>query len=359
MWPPAPHPDHQPDSDDPAGSPTHSTASLFGVLTGLGLDPDAAEGHRLTRLVQQGVRATAQAILHLIAAGVMGEGRCSIGDAERLAQAQIALRYGAVRSTEQKIGKEVGRFFRFLRANHVDWLDEITAEHVEEFLWSASHRHGRFSDVSPTTAANRQSILRTLFAILEDLGVGSRGDLIGSPIPRGDGEPCRRLTDAEMHQVHVHAYGGLLIGRLPLIVALTEAGGDPSEIATVQTDDVDVIAGLVHFSGDGARTNPLSSWALEAIISLFDNEHPRLNERLCASDDLPVERAAHSITVRLRSVLRDAGLAGLPGVTPRSIRLTAAQRVLDVRGLEAAARFLGNDSLDLTAKALDYDWWDR
>jgi hypothetical protein len=74
---------------------------------------------------------------------------------------------------------------------------------------------------------------------------------------------------------------------------------------------------------------------------------------------LPSERAAHSATVALTTLLRDAGLRGDPGVTAKSIRLTAARDVLAAGGIEAAVRFLGNDSLDPTAAALGYDWWGR
>ena len=56
------------------------------------------------------------------------------------------------------------------------------------------------------------------------------------------------------------------------------------------------------------------------------------DQPLCVTAGLPVERATHSVTVRLRKVLIDAGLAGRPGVTANSIRLTGALAVARERG---------------------------
>ena len=77
---------------------------------------------------------------------------------------------------------------------------------------------------------------------------------------------------------------------------------------------------------------------------------------VCVSARTSSSRAAHAVTVRLGQVLRDAGIAGRPGVTARSIRLTTANRILQTDGIEAAARFLGSPSLDSTADALGYQW---
>ena len=62
------------------------------------------------------------------------------------------------------------------------------------------------------------------------------------------------------------------------------------------------------------------------------------------------------MTVQLGQVLQAAGIAGRPGVTARSIRLTSARRILDTEGIEAAASFLGSVSLDAAADALGHLW---
>ncbi len=86
------------------------------------------------------------------------------------------------------------------------------------------------------------------------------------------------------------------------------------------------------------------------------NVHTIPDGRLCAGDRLSTSRAAQSITVCLTKIIRDAGMSRTTGVSPKSIRLTFAKRILDDAGIVAACRFLGHDSLDSTATALHYEW---
>jgi hypothetical protein len=62
------------------------------------------------------------------------------------------------------------------------------------------------------------------------------------------------------------------------------------------------------------------------------------------------------VTVGLREVLVDAGIAGRPRVTARSIALAGARSMLDREGIIAAARLLGAYSLDAVAASLGLDW---
>lgn len=50
--------------------------------------------------------------------------------------------------------------------------------------------------------------------------------------------------------------------------------------------------------------------------------------------------------------MRDAGLSRVPKVSGRSIRLYHALAVFERDGIGAAVRFLGNQSVDLTMRAL-------
>ena len=96
---------------------------------------------------------------------------------------------------------------------------------------------------------------------------------------------------------------------------------------------------------------------METVERYFRNNPPvGADDLLCVKPSTQPEGAAQLVTVRLRNVLIDAGILERPGVSGRSIRLTTAHRVLQVDGIEAAARFLGSPSLDNTAKALNYDW---
>ena len=113
------------------------------------------------------------------------------------------------------------------------------------------------------------------------------------------------------------------------MVALSFAGGTATELAAVRLCDIYTAAAMVWFSGDAARWGPLDSWSAATLDRFLANNPPlRPDERLCVSDRLDAARAAHSVTVQLGQVLQVAGIAGRPGVTARSIRLTTARRIL-------------------------------
>ncbi len=141
-----------------------------------------------------------------------------------------------------------------------------------------------------------------------------------------------------------------------MLVALAFAGGTPRDISATTAADVDIDNATVKFSGPATRTNPLDEWSLVEIASHL-RSHPRKvrpGVRLCVTASLPAERATHSVAVRLRKVLVDAGLAGKPGVRAGSIRLTTAAAIAAADGIFAAAQFLGNKSLDRTVAALGW-----
>ena len=147
---------------------------------------------------------------------------------------------------------------------------------------------------------------------------------------------------------------GQLFSRRAVIVALAFAGGKSSEIAKVRKGHVDLKTGTVTVGG---RHNPLCKWG-QQMIHQFLRIRPLIDENrlLAVSEQIEAHRRAHAVTVRLGEVIGDAGLKGTPGVTARSIRLHTAKRILEAAGLEAAAWFLGSDSLTSVVKALGYDW---
>jgi len=279
-----------------------------------------------------------------------------LADVAVVAAEGVAASYSANPATSKKAAAEVLRFVRYAAGSGLTYVDEFTAELVDGFLWSASGRQGCFADVSASTAANRQAFVRRFFAVLADLGEWDGGDITGSPIPRNSSEPSRVLTSEELASIRAFADSGLATGRRALLVVLAEAGGDAAEIAQVTVDDVDLDAATVRFRGPAARINPLTEWGRATTRTVLRTAEPPSGLRLCVSNEISLERAAHSVTVRLREVLADAGLASRPRVTPRSIRLTIARQVLDTGAVEAAARFLGNESLDATARMLDHRW---
>lgn len=181
------------------------------------------------------------------------------------------------------------------------------------------------------------------------------------PIARPAGfVSARPLTDEEAHRVRVFADCGGVASRRSLLVAFSFAGGSASEVAAVRGADVDIATSTVAFRGKAARGGLLDGWGVETVERYFrNNPSAAVGGLLCVTSAVRPERAAHSVSVRLGQVLRDAGLSGLPGVSARSIRLTTAQRMLESGGIVAAARSLGSPSLDSAAAALGYDWAQR
>ena len=261
--------------------------------------------------------------------------------------------------TAQKAVREARALFRFLRARGAKCLSDVTPALVEEWLWAARHHRGAHRLPSQSTVKNRQWAARSAFEAAELLGAPIDPQaLVGEPVARpSEFVSARALTGEEARHLRANADADLLSSG-SLLVAFALAGGRSTEIAAVCLRDVDLDAGTVAFGGESARVNALGEWSARVVRLWLLNQPspPRDDDLLCVGEGLGTERAAHSVTVRLSRLLRDVGLAGRPGVTARSIRLTAAKEVLQAEGIEAAAVFLGNVSLDTTAAALRHDW---
>jgi integrase len=298
-----------------------------------------------------------QRMLLLVAAlSAMDADRLPLETARTLGLNALQLQYSETPGTAAKYVKEASRFFTQLQASGVEFFDEIEPDHADAFFWSASTFRGRLSDVSATTASNRRSIIQSLLRELEHLGITPAADLLGLSIQRGQAEPARLLTDREVQRIRNECTGGFLFTLAPWFVALSEAGGTATEIADVRGADVDLDQGVVRFSGRNARYGPLSVWGVDTLRLVVAQQRLVDDKRVCCGDDLGHERAAHSIAAGMHRILRDAGFARDRQVSARSIRHTFARRILEESGIEAAALFLGSDSLDATARALVHEW---
>ena len=304
----------------------------------------------------QGLQQHQRMLLLVAALSAMDADRIPLATVRALGLNALQLQYSETPGTEAKYVKEGTRFFKQLQASGVEFFDEIEPDHADAFFWSASTFRGRLSDVSATTASNRRSIIQSLLRELEHLGITPACDLLGPSIQRGHAEPARLLTDREMQRIRNECTGGFLFTFAPWFVALSEAGGTAAELAEVRSNDVDLDQGVVRFSGRSARYGPLSDWGVNTLRLVIAQQPLVDDKRVCCSDDLGPERAAHSIAAGMHRILRDAGFARDRNVSARSIRHTFARRVLEESGIEAAALFLGSDSLDATARALVHEW---
>jgi integrase len=298
-----------------------------------------------------------QRMLLLVAAlSAMDADRLPLATVRTLGLNALQLQYSETPGTAAKYLKEASRFFKQLEASGVEFFDEIEPDHADVYFWSASTFRGRLSDVSATTASNRRSIIQSLLRELEHLGITPACDLLGPSIQRGHAEPARLLTDREVQRIRNECTGGFLFTYAPWFEALSEAGATAAEIAEVRGADVDLDRGVVRFSGRNARYGPLSDWGVDTLRLVVAQQHLIDDKRVCCGDDLGPVRAAHSIAAGMHRILRDAGFARDRQVSARSIRHTFARRVFEESGIEAAALFLGSDSLDATARALVHEW---
>ncbi len=265
------------------------------------------------------------------------------------------------RPTLGKVLYETRFLFEFFKLRKVKRIKDVTTALVTEWIWDARlNRSNNFYRPAHGTAKNRQSIALSVFVEAAQLGapINPLG-LIGERIQRpAKAVPIRPLTDDELHLVEVHSDIGILgLSRRPLLVAFAKAGGNSGAISAVRVSDIDLDAGTVTFRREAGRVGPLDDWGKRVVRGFFDSS-PLLaaDDLVCHTRKIKPSNAIASVTQRLRFVLTDAGLMGLPGVAVRSIRFAAARHVFEAQGIEAAARFLGSRSLDVAAESVGYDW---
>ena len=255
----------------------------------------------------------------------------------------------------EKAVAEATRLLRFLRNCGARTWDDVTPQMVAAWMRKARpDRSGIHRKALPSTIRNRRWAAGMVFDIAEMLGadIDARwllGEPLGSTLAVDSARP---LTDDEAQAVRDHADAGLVASDRPVLIALAFAGGTAAQIASTTAADVDLNAAVVRFGGSSARTNPLDEWGVIEIASRLRSIRRRPGEPLHVSSRLPPHRAAHSVTVRLRNSLIDAGIKDRPGVVASSIRLHTAAAIAAADGIFAAADFLGNESLDTTARAL-------
>ena len=226
-------------------------------------------------------------------------------------------------------------------------MRDLGAEPTVEWCWKPRFNNKtKLGRVSESTARNRQWVALEVLNTFVRLGADiNPRELIGERVARPSTYVSTRpLTDEEDRIVRRRAESKLARSRIGMLVGLSGCGGTAKEIAALRVCDIDLDTQTVSFGGRSARVNPLDEWTVTMTRRFFANHNDGLvngDEPLCLSDSIGEVRGAQSVAVRLGRLLQEAGLKGRPGVSARSIRLTTARRVLDVDGIEAAARFLG------------------
>ena len=265
-------------------------------------------------------------------------------------------------TTAEKAVREAARLFRYLDAHGVETFEQVTPQMVIKWCWAPlPDRKGKHKVPEAATARNRRWYAQEVLKEVASLGAPvDPVALVGETIRRFPKAVTRPLTDAESDVLMAKSDVGHRLTRVSVTVALSFGGGTATEVSNVLRRHVDLTEGTVTFVGLEHRTNQLCDWGAD-VIGRWLTDHPEVGaeDRLCVLPDSEGREAMKSVAVRQHSAMSRAGLAGLPQLSARSIRLTGGRRVLESDGIEAAALFLGSPSLDNTALALNYRWWLR
>ena len=243
-------------------------------------------------------------------------------------------------------------------ASAVGSWNRLTPLAVAGWYLRSRAKDGSYRPATLDTARYKQGIARAVFEEAAALGVAvdpdtAAGDRIARPRPKR----VRPLTDPETDRLREIADSAAPESKQLPVVALVSAGGSATDIAPVSVEDIDLDAATVTFCGAAARVGRLDEWSVQTLARHLGHDTAiEPGVPVCIRTRTTPEREVESVSRHLRRVLRAAGLYELEGVSADSIRLHAAQRVLDTDGIVAAARFLGWRSLDRTAEALDHQW---
>ena len=255
-------------------------------------------------------------------------------------------------ASKAKRASIIRQFSRYARSSQITFVDELSADLVRDFVSASVQKNGSHVSPSKRTMATRQSMIRVFSDCLVEHGLWAGEDLVEEPISRDDaGKSARPATLDEIQDIQAFAESGLVPGMRSVMIALRLSGGSARDVASVRCGDIDLNAGTVAFDN---RVNDLDEWSREQLNIVIAGMEPE--SLVCVSPDESqvdwLDKAAHSVTVRTRKVLAEAGLDGL---TPTSVEHGAAvARFGD--DVAAAARFLGSKSLDRTARNLNIGW---
>ena len=255
--------------------------------------------------------------------------------------------------------RAIGTYSESAVALLIELTDELEANLTK---WSPAGAVDRFicSTDDWTERLNRWACVRALECL---------DRLPCSPLPRPQWCPPepnlrrRTFTDVEIGLVRHCSLGAAT--RAGAVGAL-DAGAASGELHGLTPTEVrrDDRGAPTHLEGKGtvrdvpfgyptaaARTLEIPAWAGTAFATLVAHTEPT-ELLLYSGNSNENPKIQSSILMGVKKVLTQAGLGDDPTVKPISIRNTAARRVYESGGIEAAARFLGHDDWMSVAKEI-------
>lgn len=184
--------------------------------------------------------------------------RTRLDDAFVLVHSLIESSYPAPTGTARKLHGLLIHFEKDLHAHGLEFLDEITADHVLQHMWSARKTKHGFAEVSPRTAGNRQWAYRFFQSVMSAEGFTDGFDLSGDTVSRGEPESPRPLNLLELDSVVAMMDSTLISTGEDLLVAFSMSGATANEAGLVRACDVDLANKVVHFREENSRTAVLT-----------------------------------------------------------------------------------------------------
>ena len=246
-------------------------------------------------------------------------------------------------------------FRRYCAQVGADAVADLTPALTEAWVRTLTRR-GRAPSAS--TQRLRRTAIRHLFGVLRSVGITELEPTVDLVLPPRATTTARALTPVEVDWVRSASLSTTIETRQPALLALAEAGATTSEIPKVSAAELDLETGRVWLPGHtktDARWAALSPWGQTQLARRLRRAPPQAS--LTSAGEGPIESAQASTSSALRTILDRAGVAHLPGVAIKSLRVGYGLAELQRTGrIEDAACALGMRSLDQTAELLGYDW---
>jgi site-specific recombinase XerD len=333
-------------------------ATLHAPVPRLPFDASDAGGHLARRVPTLGCIHGVPVLSAFVALAVSVAERPDVVNVDDAITAALRMvdETALITTTTTKYTSMWVKFGRYCRQRGVVTIDQVTADLVGDWVRTLTRR-GKYPAVS--TSRGRRTAITKLYELLRSMGVTQLDPARDVELDRRPAVSYRGMTEDEIARGRAASLHTLIETRLPTIWALAEAGATPSEIPSTTAADVDLDAGTVWLAGlDAAvpRKALLSEWGrtqLARRVASAQDEHASLTYAGAG----PIETAQVATSLALRKILDRAGLSGLEGIGPRSLRITYGLAAYAVdRRIEDAADALGIRSLDQTVSLLGIEW---
>jgi site-specific recombinase XerC len=273
-----------------------------------------------------------------------------------------ALEFRALRDqSTTRLADLFDRFVAYVERGHgCATLADVSQELIEGFV----HAPTSGEQPSPRSVASmhfRRSAIRLLFRLARRLGLVEGDPTLDLRLPLRSSLRRRPLTDDEVLICRSFALATLTETRQPAAWALAEATARTAEIPRIRVSNVELDAVRVFIPGEG-RTLPRWGYLTEWGVTQIDRRLRVLNEisgdpHLVYSGGGGADSAQASSCAAISAILVRAGLGREPDVGPGSVAAWAGAEAHE-RGLpiEYVARMLGVRSLDRAARFIGWDW---